>query len=806
MQSLWQDLRFGLRKLLKTPGSTLVIVLTLALGIGASTTIFSVVHGVLLSPLPYVDGGELLRLRQRAPLAGVDDMRFSVKEIRDYREQNHTLDAVVEYHSMSFTLLGGEEPYRVQTGVVSTEFFDVLGVAALHGRAFLPGEDTPTADPVMVLSYDFWQTLTGGDPAVVGQTYEMNDRVHTVVGVLPPVTLYPGRDDVYVPTSACPFRSSERMIEGRDLRMMSVLGRKKDDVPLASVRADLATIAARLARSYPDSYSERAGYEMTAVPALEDLTKNARAALWILLGVTGLVLLIVAANVANLVLARLVHRERELAVRAALGAGRGRLSVQLLTESLLLSLAGGALGLVVAFRGLDLLMGYAANFTPRAGEVGIDAAVLAFTLAVSLLTGIGFGTVPALLGARSVNDALRDGSHASAGRGRQRLKGLLLVAQVGLACVLLIGAGLMLRSLDQLLRVDPGYDPENVLSATLSLPFSRYTDGAARFAFYDRLLRRLDGHPGVVAAAMTRTTPMTGGPMNVTFEIENRPLEDDAPRPAMDYRTVTPDYFRLLGVPLLAGRLFGDGDGAEAPPVAIVNRALARRYWEGDPIGQRVSADGGETWATIVGLVGDVKQYGLTEEAPEALYAPFAQSPIGNQILVRTTADPLPMTADLRDLVRELDPDQPIAYVRTLEQVRLDSIGRERLITVLLSLFAGLALVVTATGIAALAAFSVSQRTQEIGIRMALGARRRSVVALVMGQGLALVAVGLAAGLAAAVFLSRLLADQLFGVTSTDPWTYGAVALGLALVAAAACLVPARRATAIDPWVALRSE
>jgi len=436
--------------------------------------------------------------------------------------------------------------------------------------------------------------------------------------------------------------------------------------------------------------------------------------------------------------------------------------------------------------------------------------VLLFTLSISLATGLGFGVAPALFGRRSFAASLHQGTRASAGRGSRRLRAALLLAQVSIAGTLLIGAGLMLRSLHGLSRVDPGYDPEQVLTMTISLPFSRYADGAARLAFYDELLARLEGHPGVVSAAATMSVPLDGsGPMTTELEIENRPREANAPRPLADLRAVTPGYFRLLGIPLLRGRLFDERDARGAPPVAIVNQAMARRYWTSvgeDPIGQRVAGDGAEGGVTIVGVVGDVKQYGLAEEAAEELYRPFAQAPFGSQLLVRTTAAPLRLAGDVRDLVRAIDPDQPVARVQTLEQYRLDSLGRERLIAVLLSLFAALALAVTAAGVAGLVAFSVSQRTREIGVRRALGARSGSLLRLVLRQGMAPVAAGLVLGLAAAAALSRLLADLLFGVTATDPWTYGTVAAVLLLVAAVACLVPARRAAAIDPLVALRSE
>jgi putative ABC transport system permease protein len=811
VEALGQDVRFGARTLRKNPGFTALAVLTLALGIGANTAIFSVVNGVLLRPLPYENGDRLVVLQQQAPLAGAENMNFSPKDFDDFREQTRTLDGMAEYHSMSFILLGREEPEQVQTGVVSANFFDLLGVKPILGRTFLPDEDKTGAEPVLVLSNRYWQQSHGSDPDIVGKTFVMNDRVHAVVGVLPPVPSYPGDDDVYMPTCACPFRSSERTIENRRARMVRALGLLKPDETADHCRADMATIAGRLKETYPDAYPASAGYTAGATALGEALTERARPTLLILLGTAGLVLLIACANVANLFLARMVRRERELAVRAALGAGRTRLLRQLLTESTLLALAGGALGLLIAYVGLDLLSAFAARFTPRTNDIAIDGSVLLFTLVVSIATGLAFGSMPALPSGENLVTALKEGgSSASTASKRQRVRSVLIVAQVAISFVLLIGAGLMIRSLIRLQQVDPGFNPENVLTMSVALNWSKYTSAEQRRAFFESLLERVDAHPGVLSAALTgAAVPLAQSrPFNNGFQIKGRPVEDGTLPPQADTRIVSPKYFQSVGIPLVKGRTFTEGDRQDAPEVAVINQSLARRYWgNDDPVGARVTFDRGESWVAIVGVVGDAKQRGLDREPTDELYAPFAQNPLlGASLLVRTASDPMSMAHQMRDAVYEVDPQQPVTDVQTLEQVRAESLASPRLTAALLGLFAALALIITATGISGVMALWVSQRTHEIGIRMALGATQGKVLRMVLGQGMTLVLAGLAAGAAGALALNHVLSGMLFGVAPTDPLTYVAVALVLVTAAAMACFAPARRATAIDPMVALRTD
>jgi len=808
MTGLLHDLRFALRSLRKSPGFTLVSVLTLALGIGANTAVFSLIRGVLLRPLPYEHGERLVYLRQPAPLGGVANAQFSPLELADYRQRSRAMESLVEYHSMPFILLGQGEPRRVQTGVVSANFFDVLGVRPLRGRAFRPGEDQPSADPVLVLSYGFWMNRLGGDPAIVGKTFEMNDRIHTVIGVLPPVPQYPAENDVYMPSSSCPFRMGQFTLNTRTARMLHIFGRMAPGMTVAQAQTELEGIAGTLRSEYPASYPSGQGFTISATSLHDELTKDARPTLLLLIGTTAFVLLIACANIANLTLARLTRRSREMALRAALGADRVRLFRQMLTESGLLALAGGALGLALAAATMRLLTGFAARFTPRASEIALDGEVLAFTLVVCVLTGLAFAVLPALPARANLVAALKEGGAAVSGGGSSRIRAALVVAQVAVSMVLLIGAGLMLRSLLELQSVNPGFDSQRVLTMTMDLNWSRYTSNDLILGFHDRLNARLTGQPGVVSTASTLTFPLDGHRrFNVSFLIEGQPPAEDGAQPLGDLRSASPEYFPTLGIPLVTGRLFTPSDGPKSPQVAIVNQTLARRYFPTETaVGKRISADTGETWITIVGVVGDVRHYGLQSEPTDEVYLPFAQLPIREStFLVRTTADPAAMARRIGEEVLSIDPGQPIANVQTLEEVRGEALANPRLTTTLVLLFALLALCITAAGLGGVVAFSVSQRTQEIGVRMALGAGRGEVLGMVLREGLRLVGLGLVLGALAAVLLGRLITGLLYHVETTDPITFVGMGLVLVLIAAVACLVPARRAATVDPLVALRA-
>jgi putative ABC transport system permease protein len=823
-ESVWRDVQYGVRVLRRSPGFTAAAVLTLALGIGANTAIFSVIYGVLLRPLPYHEGERLVVVRQQARANNASSLGFSVPEFFDYRDQNKTMESMVEHHSMNFVLYGRDEPERVQTGVVSSNFFDVLGVKPLLGRTFTPEDERQGGEAVLMLSHKYWQRSHGGDPSIVGRVFRMNNRPHTVVGVLPPIPEYPSESDVYMPTVNCPFRSSPQTIENRQARLLSVVfGRLKPGATVEQAQADADTVAGNLKATYPDNYPQNIGYAAQVSELGEALTQQARPTFLILLATTGLVLLIACANVANLNLARVLRRQPEMAMRTALGASRGRLIRQMLTESVLLSLCGGALGLLLAAWGLPLLTSFAARFTNRTAEIGIDSSILLFALLLSAGTGLVFGLLPALSYGKSSKQSLaaalkEDGGRATAA-GKNRVRGFLTVAQVAISFTLLIGAGLMLRSLIKLQQVDPGFRPDNVLVMRLAPNWTKLINTsdpnattAQYAAYFKRLLERVSREPGVAEAAISSTYPLnpaglTQRPNGVSVIIEGRPQDDGRAAPRLDARSVSPAYFRTVGVPLMRGRMFADSDDAKAPPVSIVNEAAARHRWGSeDPVGKRVSFDNGQTWVTIVGVVGNVKQYGLDKEPADEIYGPVAQLAFGSFLTVKTKGEPLAASKALRDAVHEVDAETAIDQVRTLQQVLDDSVASPRLTAWLLGLFALVALVITAAGISGVMALAVTQRTREIGIRLALGATRTRIVTMIMRQGMTLVLVGLAVGVAGALALNGLVASLLYATPGADPVTFAAVSCLLVLVAGAACLIPSLRATAIDPMLTLRRE
>jgi predicted permease len=804
-ETLRQDVRYGVRNLRRNPGFGFVVVLTMALGIGANTAIFSVVNGVLLRPLPYADDQRLVVLHQQLPLAGGDDLGFSYKELQDYRTQAPSLEGVAEFHEMWFILLGRPEPQRVSTGVVSANFFAVLGLKPLLGRDFVAGDEHPGAPAVLMLSHRYWQEAFGGDPRVVGRVFQMNDRPHQVVGVLPAAMQYPSDVDVYMPTSACPFRSSPETIARRDSRMSQAFARVRTGVSVEAARVEIADVAARMHRDHPQIYPANLEFRTQVIPLREELTRSFRTTLLVLLGTATLILLIVCASVANLTLARLVQREREMAVRAALGATRRRLLRQLLTESTVLALFGGVAGLVIAFSGVDLLAAFAERFTQRAADIRIDRAVLLYTLAVSLATGLIFGSVPALVARFSPAPPLREGSrttHAS-----HTVRSSLIVVQVAVSFMLLVGAGLTIRTLFELQQVDPGYRTDSIMTMRVDLDFTKYDDAQyERAPFWETLEDRLRAIPGVVSVGGAGTFPLNDrGPFSRSIVIEGHEPPAGAPRPQVDVRIVSPDYFTTLGQPLLSGRVFSRRDRFGEPPVIIVSRRMAEHYWPGDDaIGRRVGD--GEDWFTVVGVVADARQQ-LHQSPGDEIYVPMFQSgQLSSNWLVRTSLDPPAIIRQVRDTLRLLDPGQPVDQFRTLAEIRLASLESPRLTATLLGLFAALALVITAAGIAGVIAFSVNQRTQEFGIRRALGAGRATVLRLVLREGLQLVLVGLAIGAAGAMLLARVMTTLLFGVEPTDALTFVSVAMMLVAVALVACFVPAHRAASVDPMIALRAD
>ena len=810
---LLQDVRYGARSLVKRPGYAALAVATLGLGIGANTAIFSVINGVLLKPLPYEHGDRLAIVRQSAPLSGQAQMGVAIAEYYDYREQAKVFDGLVEYHQMNFDLLNRGEPDRVDAGVVSHNFFDLLGIKPILGRSFVKADDEHGAEAVLILSHRYWRQKFGADPSIVGRMFEMNDRPHRVIGVLPNVPHYPQENDVYMPVLACPFRAAaERNIaqNRRAFGGLSVFGRLSPGVSHERAASAVSTINQRFVGEYPSVYrATSSGFQATALELRRALTDGARELLLILLGITSLVLLIACANVASLTLARMLGRDRELAMRSALGAGRGRLVRQLLTESTLLAVIGGVVGVLFALGTVDMLTRFVGRFTARTGEVSMDVSVLLFTLVVSVVTGIVFGTLPALGTRVNLVNALKQGSNqAGDGTGRRRMQSALIVAQVAVSVVLLVGAGLLLTSFYRLQRVDAGYRSDGVLSAQVYGNFSRYGNINALRRLYMPILDRLEGQPGVISAAITNAVPLGGtAPGTTRFDIEGRVTDDPNLRPTTDVRVASDKYFDTIGIPLVSGRVFNRFDTQESLPVAVINSAMAR-YWQGtNPIGTRISTNR-KTWFTVVGIVGDVRQFGLAVPTVAQIYIPLSQSPFNfaGQVLLRTVDEPARFENTLRRTVHAVDPNQPVEAVRTLDDLRAEALAAPRLTATLLAVFAGLALLMTLAGIGGVIATSVTARTREFGVRMALGAGREKVLAMVVRQGLTLVAIGLAIGLAGAVVMSRTLSAYLYQTAPHDPIVLVAVAAAFLTAGAVACLGPARRATMVDPLIALRTE
>ena len=813
LEELIADLRYGARTLRKNPGFALLAVLTLGLGIGANTAIFSVINGVLLKPLPYDNGDRLLLIQQSTTQASQQNFGVSIKELYDYRQQLASFDGLVEFHQMNFDLLRRGEPDRVATGVVSPNFFAVLGIRPILGRTFVATDDDEGAEAVLVLGHAYWRNKFGADTNIVGQVFEMNDRPHTVVGVLPAVPHYPNEVDVYMPTSVCPFRAvAETNIESnrRAFSALQVFGLLKPGTAPETAATEVTTVAQRWAQDFPQVYRPGTGFQSRTAKVLEQLTTGARQMLLILLGTTGLVLLLACANVANLTLARMLRRDRELAMRTALGAGRWRLVRQLLTESTLLAVLGGVVGLIFAWSTVDMLTRFVGRFTARTGEIDLDPWVLGFTLLISVVTGLLFGTFPALAARIDLVSALRSGGKGtSAIGGGRRLQGALIVAQVAVSVVLLVGAGLLLLSFYRLQQVDPGYRGERVMSAEIFGNFRRYPDAQSLRRLYVSILERLEGSPGVTAAAVTNAVPLSGvQPGQTRFQVGGRTYDSPEQRPTTDVRVASTKYFETLGIPLKRGRTFTELDHENAASVAIINETLARREWEGrDPIGAEVSANNGQTWATIIGVVGDVKTFGLDRDAVSQVYLPLRQTGgLAGRIMVRMTGDSSGAIAVIRDAVHAVNPDLPIENVRTLDEIRDTALATPRLTAMLLTVFAALALLVTLTGITGVIAQSVSHRTQEFGLRMALGATQNSVLAMVLRQGLVLVAIGLAIGMAASFALARVLESYLYQTTTGDPLTFVVVAIAFLIAGTLACLGPAWRATTVDPMNALRAE
>lgn len=811
LENILRDVRYGWRALIRNPGYAILAVLTLGLGIGANTAIFAIINGVLLRPLPYADENQIVHVDQTVPRMGSDPIGLSVQEFNDYHSQSRSFSDFAEYHSMLFTLLGTKNPERVVTGVVSADFFNVLGVRPVLGRLFVPADDKVDASPVLVLTYAYWMKEFGGDRAVLGRAFEMNDRVHTVVGVLPPLPEYPDANDVYMPISACPYRMDPKMIADRDMRMITAYARLKPGVTLRQAQTELATITGRMAAAYPKSYSGWTGFSAVTIPIKQELTHAARPTFLALLGASGLVLLLACANLANLALSRQLRRSREVAIRMATGASTWHVIRQMVTESLLVALAGAAVGIAIAAVGSKLLVAYAARLTPLAGDIKLDSAVILFGVASALISGLLFAALPAYVATRTRLTALSEAGDRAAGSDHgTRMRTILVTTQVTLSFILLVCAGLMMRTLYNLLSIDPGFRPAQVLSMQLNLNWTKYKKDSDKVNLFHEILTRAEGTTGVQAASISWMAPLNPNQavFNGQVKIDGQAVPDGTPAPMADYETATPDYFRVLDIPVLAGRAFTDGDRADAQKVLIVNARMARHFWPNqNPIGHRVQPGDSKDWWTVVGVVGDVRQYGLNKPPDDTIYAPLDQNPIGNaHLLVRTRGNPLQLVNQLTAIIHQIDPQQPVTEIRTLDQMRNAQLGTPRVTAMLLTMFAAVALFITIVGVSGTLALSVSRRSKEIAIRIALGATKQNILRDVLSQGMMPVVIGVSAGALASFFATRAMTKMIFGLKPDDPATFLGIAALFFLVALVSCAIPAHRAASLDPMSALRME
>jgi len=796
------DIRFALRQLIKSPGFTVVAVLTLALGIGACTAIFSVVNGVLLRPLAYAEPERLVLLRENQ-LPQYPEFSVAPPNFLDWQKQAKSFTALAAYRNQAFNLTGDGEPKRLSGQRVSTTYFSVYGVSPKLGRDFRPEEDSPALGKVVVLSHGLWQRQFGGEPETVGRSVQFNGEPYTIIGVMPADFQPSATTELWAPMA---FSDQEKSNDSRGAHYINVIGRLRPGITVRQAQSEMDVMAGQFAAQYPDTNK---GWGVRVFQLTDYLVRDVRVVLWTLLGAVGCVLLIACANVANLLLARANGRLREISIRSALGAGRGRIVRQLLTESLVLAVLGGALGVLIAKWGLDALLALAPTNLPRAKEIGLDGGAMGFTLALSLLTGLVFGVAPAwLTTGHNLNETLKEGTRGSTESGRRWFRSGLVVAEVALSLLLLTGAGLLVRSFLKLSAVSPGFDPANATVVRIALPERKYDTPEKQRQFADQLIASLRTLPGVQAVGVTHVLPMQGDYV-LGFNIEGRPPLAPSDVPDTNYYAVTPDYFKAMGIRLLRGRLFTTQDNEKAPRVALINETLARQHFpHEDPLGKRINiTNGPDAWREIVGIVADVKQYGVDRETTRQSYEPFAQVPFDDMhAVIRTTGDAGAMHQSIRGQVFGVDKDQPVSSIRPLEVIVADTMARQRFAMLLLVAFSLVALLIAAVGIYGVMAYSVSQRTSEIGIRMALGASRGDVLKLVLRQGLGVIAIGLGVGLVAALFAARVVASILYQTSPRDPLTLVAIALGLGAVAFVACLLPARRATKVDPLTALRSE
>jgi predicted permease len=820
MGTMWQDLKYGWRMLRRSPGFAAVAILTLGIGIGANAAIFSVINTLLLRPLPFPDAQRIVFIWETDPNRNITRGIASPAEFLDWTDQNRSFEALSAWRTWFYNLTGSGEPEQVWGVHSSGNFFRMLGVAPALGRDFIPEEERPGHDQVVIISYGLWQRHYGGDLGILGKTIALDEKPYTVIGVLP-------RDFSLFGTSRqydvwMPFAFDRAQLH-REEHSVMVFGRLRKGTSIPQAQAEMETIFARLKQQYP-GVDQQNGVRI--VSFREDLTKSLKQGLLILPVAVGLVLLIACANIANLMLARATAREREIALRASLGAGRRRIMRQLLTESVLLALIGGVLGLLIAYGGLRVLRvslppGGGYGEMPHVEWLGIDGTVLAFTMGISILTGLIFGLAPAIQISRSeLYESLKDGSRGSTGgRRSQLLRSTLVIAEVSFSLLLLVGAGLLIRSFYLLMSEDLGFDPTSVLTAQVWLPESHYPPGPPVMNFYQQVLDRLQALPGVKSASAANFIPLSGWGDFCNFDISGRPVAPADKPDTAQYRTGDWRYIYTMGIALKSGRDFTSADGPDAPGVALVNEALVHRYWQDEnPIGKQIRLKfpptktvwqpvARDSWLTIVGIVGNVREWEWGDEQVGQIYLPYAQNPSRiMRLVMRTNGDAAALAPAMRQAVESVDPSQPITEVRTMDRYLAQAVSQRRLNMLLLAVFAAIATILAAIGIYGVMAYAVTQRSHEIGIRMALGAEPSDVLKMVVGDGMKLALSGLLIGIVGAALLTRYLESELYGIKTSDPYTFVCVALGLAAVAAAACYFPARRATKVDPLTALRYE
>ncbi|HXB69661.1 MAG TPA: ABC transporter permease [Candidatus Acidoferrales bacterium] len=802
LTSILRDLRYSCRSLLHNPGFAAVSVLALALGIGANSAIFTVVNSVLLQPLPFYRADQLVTVRERNLKAGFPQFSLSPGNYLDFRDHNHTFSGIAAVAGQGLNLAGGAEPERLRGARVTIDFFDVLGRKPSFGRAFTAPEMQLGSHRVAILSYGLWQRRFAGSPGVLGQSLKMNEELYTVVGVMPADFRFPERTEIWTPMAM-----NLQNWQQRGGHYLGGIGRLKAGSSLAAAQADLNAIAALADKQYPDSNS---GWDTTLKSLQESVVGEIRPAILTLTAAVGFVLLIACVNLANLLLSRSSARRQEIGIRSSLGAGRGRLVRQLLTESLLLAALGAALGLALAWVGTRLLVNLNPNILPRAKEIALDARVLGFTAAIAVLTGILFGLAPAIHMAKTdLHSALREGSRGNAlGFRRNRLRSVLMAGEVALALVLLSGAGLLMRSFYHLQSMDPGFDPHGMLTFRTNLPSAKYKGDEPQAAFYRRALERIRALPGVSAAGAAQIFPLAGDDYILSFEQIGKPPIPAGNQASAAYYVATPGYFAALRIPIKSGRDFTVRDDAAAPPVAVISESMARQFYPNEnPLGQRIRMGNGSKPAEIVGIVGDVRDQEMESKGRPAVYEPAAQIPFNTMYFgVRSEGDAAALISGVRAAIRELDQELPIDAIGTVDSLVANALSQRRFSMLLMAIFAALALVLAMVGIYGVISYSVAQATREIGIRVALGARRGDVLGMVFGYAGILMSAGLAVGIVAAVGAGRLLQSQLFEVQPADPTTYVAVAFVLLATGLLACTVPAVRAMRVDPMVALRNE